>query len=195
VLIDATRPLGFGHILPRGLLREPPAGLARAHAVIITRYDAAAPPPFETSSAWLYPVAGRRPLAYTRPAWTGWRDAGDQRHELHAIAARRPYIACAIGNPAAFARLARRHFADLAGCETFADHHAFAPADIDGVFQHARGAGADAVIVTEKDWVKWRALVDVKALPLPVYRPELTIEFVRGSAALDELLASVLGDS
>ena len=30
VLIDALEPFGFGHVLPRGLLREPLAGLARA---------------------------------------------------------------------------------------------------------------------------------------------------------------------
>ena len=30
VLVDATRPFGFGHVLPRGLLREPLRGLSRA---------------------------------------------------------------------------------------------------------------------------------------------------------------------
>ncbi|HQY89929.1 MAG TPA: tetraacyldisaccharide 4'-kinase, partial [Tepidisphaeraceae bacterium] len=37
VLIDATNPFGFDHVLPRGLLREPVDGLKRAHAVLITR--------------------------------------------------------------------------------------------------------------------------------------------------------------
>src|SRR4029077_6547005 len=39
VLIDATNPWGFGHLLPRGLLREPLLSLARAGLVIITRVD------------------------------------------------------------------------------------------------------------------------------------------------------------
>src|ERR1700722_16404745 len=37
VLINATEPFGFGHVLPRGLLREPMAGLRRADALLITR--------------------------------------------------------------------------------------------------------------------------------------------------------------
>src|SRR5690606_20598353 len=37
VLIDATSPFGHGRVLPRGLLREPVAGLRRASAVLITR--------------------------------------------------------------------------------------------------------------------------------------------------------------
>src|SRR4051794_19424360 len=31
VLIDATTPFGYGHVLPRGMLREPLSGLRRAH--------------------------------------------------------------------------------------------------------------------------------------------------------------------
>src|SRR5688572_6731295 len=41
VLIDATEPFGFGHVLPRGLLREPMSALRRAHAIVITRSDQA----------------------------------------------------------------------------------------------------------------------------------------------------------
>src|SRR5262249_22620882 len=41
VLIDATNPWGFGHLLPRGLLREPVSSLRRANLVVITRVDQA----------------------------------------------------------------------------------------------------------------------------------------------------------
>ena len=38
-LIDATCPFGYGHLLPRGLLREPVQNLARAQILVITRHD------------------------------------------------------------------------------------------------------------------------------------------------------------
>jgi len=43
VLVDAARPIGNGHLLPRGLLREPPTALARAQVVIATRSDRVTP--------------------------------------------------------------------------------------------------------------------------------------------------------
>jgi tetraacyldisaccharide 4'-kinase len=41
VLLDALAPFGFEHVFPRGTLREPLAGLARAHCVVLTRADMA----------------------------------------------------------------------------------------------------------------------------------------------------------
>src|SRR4051794_35567561 len=43
VLIDATTPFGYEHVLPRGLLREPLSGLSRASAFLLTRVDQALP--------------------------------------------------------------------------------------------------------------------------------------------------------
>lgn len=39
VLIDALNPFGYGHLLPRGLLREPLDALRRADLVVLTRAD------------------------------------------------------------------------------------------------------------------------------------------------------------
>src|SRR5215208_3969363 len=41
VTLDATAPWGGGHMLPRGRLREPVSGLARADCVVITRAEQA----------------------------------------------------------------------------------------------------------------------------------------------------------
>lgn len=41
VLLDAARPFADGHVLPRGLLREPMQNLRRASAVIFTHADLA----------------------------------------------------------------------------------------------------------------------------------------------------------
>ena len=42
VAVDASEPWGGGHMLPRGRLREPRAGLRRADCVVITRAEMAA---------------------------------------------------------------------------------------------------------------------------------------------------------
>ena len=37
VLIDASNPFGYDHVLPRGLLREPLSGLQRANIIVLTK--------------------------------------------------------------------------------------------------------------------------------------------------------------
>ncbi len=44
VLIDATQPFGYGHVLPRGLMRESKRGLSRADVVALTRAISSRPP-------------------------------------------------------------------------------------------------------------------------------------------------------
>jgi tetraacyldisaccharide-1-P 4'-kinase len=39
VTVDAGTLIGNEHLLPRGVLRESPYGLKRAHALIVTRFD------------------------------------------------------------------------------------------------------------------------------------------------------------
>jgi tetraacyldisaccharide 4'-kinase len=39
VLLDALEPLGFGHVFPRGTLREPLEGIARADVLALSRAD------------------------------------------------------------------------------------------------------------------------------------------------------------
>ena len=39
VLLDALEPFGFGHVFPRGWLREPVEGLRRADVVVLSRAD------------------------------------------------------------------------------------------------------------------------------------------------------------
>ena len=39
VLLDALEPLGYEHVFPRGTLREPVEGLARANVIALSRAD------------------------------------------------------------------------------------------------------------------------------------------------------------
>ena len=47
-VLDALEPFGYGHVFPRGALREPPEGLRRADAVILSRADDVPPDQRET---------------------------------------------------------------------------------------------------------------------------------------------------
>ena len=43
VLINAVEPFGYGRLMPRGALREPPAGLKRAQVIVVTNSDRVSP--------------------------------------------------------------------------------------------------------------------------------------------------------
>jgi tetraacyldisaccharide 4'-kinase len=73
VLLDATQPLGNGHLLPAGPLRERPDSLARAHSILLTRAEETAP---AATLATLAPFTSAPvvPITFTTGSPTSIRD-------------------------------------------------------------------------------------------------------------------------
>jgi tetraacyldisaccharide 4'-kinase len=172
VLVDATNPFGHGHVLPRGLLREPLAGLRRADAILITRADHAAAAD-----------AVAREVARHHPAAPVFRCA----HALDARAAagRRTVAFCGIGNPAGFVASLATAGVTVAGSRAFADHHAYTANNLVGLRDEAAAAGAEVLVTTEKDWVKVERLGPAAGGDgkLPVVALPLSIRFVGADGA------------
>ncbi len=184
VLIDATRPFGFDHVLPRGLLREPPRNLRRADAVIVTRADQITTDALRDLDRRIERYAGRPPIAHTVHAWAN----------ADAFTGRTVLAACGIGNPEAFRATLAKHAGSIADFQAFDDHHAYTAEGLRALFDRAVAAGADAVVTTEKDYVKWRPLLDASdaSPPLPILRPRVSIAFLDGQAALDGRIRETL---
>jgi tetraacyldisaccharide 4'-kinase len=185
VLLDATEPFGFDHVLPRGTLREPPSGLARAQVVVLSRADML--PPAERDAV------RRRALALSPHA--AWCEVEHRPTALidhlgvatsPAALADEPVAAfCGIGNPAGF-----RHTLDALGYRVtswreFPDHHDYSRDDVDSLAAWARAAGAGHVLCTRKDLVKLR-IGALGGTPLRAVGVEL--RFLAGEEALDAAL-------
>lgn len=183
VLLHAAEPFGFGHVLPRGLLREPVAGLRRAGAVVLTHATAADGGAIERILATIrrhnsgVPVyrCVHRPTCLREPAGLG---GGDVERPLAALAGRRVFAFCGIGNPAAFESTLVEFGGPLAGRHWFPDHHAYSPADLARVHAAARQAGATVLVTTEKDWVKLAPLPTARDEELPLWRLDVAAEFL-----------------
>lgn len=186
VLVDASRTLASARLLPGGLLREPPAALTRADAVLLTRVDRAGPAATGETAAWVTRWHGRPPLASFAHRWSGV-DAYPPAGAAPAIAGRRLYAAAGIGHPRAFAEQLAAAGAEVVGAARLADHHRPTAGGLARLHADARAAGADAVATTEKDRVKW-AMLDPGPDALPVLVPRLRFEPVAGEAALLALL-------
>jgi tetraacyldisaccharide 4'-kinase len=191
VLIDATCPWGFGHLLPRGLLREPQAHLARADAVLITRADQVEPDALTAIDREVEQLTGRPPLAHTAHRWAELRH-GDHTLPLEHLITRRVVAVSAIGNPAAFERTLRQHCREVLAHHRFDDHHAYTAAELADLLTQAKRADADAVITTEKDYVKWKPLLAADETAIPILRPRVGIEYLDGQAEVAARLAWLL---
>ena len=158
VLIDAMNPFGFGHLLPRGLLREPLSALRRADAALITRSDLVSESDLMAIQATLLQNApgldGRILRVSFRPA--GLLSVTRQRSELSSVRDQPVFLMTGIGNPEAFAATCRGAGLQIAGSRWFADHHHYSDSDLKAVQAEALMTDANRIVTTLKDLVKLR---------------------------------------
>jgi len=197
VAIDATQPFGYGHCLPRGLLREPLAALRRAGLVVLTRSDQV--------SAEELAVIESRVRRYVRPDVLIVRATHAPRQLVGLDGAAEPATALrgvkvlalsGIANPAAFARTLESLGASVVARREFADHHAYTAADVGEVVRAAAEAGAERIVTTSKDFVKLAAGEVRAAWPqgARVAALEIEMELAGGATVLDGVLRRVVGE-
>ena len=193
VTVDATDPFGCGHLFPRGMLREPLAGLARAQAVVLTRSDAVEP---DRRRAIVEALAdncrhrGPRVWAEAAHAPHRLRTRAGRELPLDAIRGRRVAAFCGIGNPAAFRGTLERLGAEVVEFRPFPDHHLYTADDVAMLGGLATAARAAFAITTLKDLVK---LPHETLGDTPLFALEIAIEFLAGELELDRLVQAALG--
>jgi tetraacyldisaccharide 4'-kinase len=190
VLIDALEPFGFGHVFPRGLLREPLAGLRRAGVVVLSRADLVDETErrrireivrrYNAHAAWCEVRHAPRTLLESRGAGVPGVESS-----LETLRGRRVVGFCGIGNPEGFRRTLAGLGCELVDFREFPDHHAYERADVDSLAQAASAANADLLVCTHKDLVKLR--LD-RLAGRPLQAVVVGVEFLVGEA---ELLAKL----
>jgi tetraacyldisaccharide 4'-kinase len=189
VLLDALEPFGFGHVFPRGTLREPVEGLRRADAVVLSRANLLDAD--QRSDVWRT-VRVHAPAAICAEAVHAPRalvSADGQQAALETIRGQPVAAFCGIGNPAGF-----RHTLDACGCRVagfreFPDHHRYTPGDVERLAQWSRGLGVSAVVCTCKDLVK---LPSGQMGDQPLWAVKIEMEFQTGQELLESRLESIL---
>ncbi|HEY8368318.1 MAG TPA: tetraacyldisaccharide 4'-kinase [Thermodesulfobacteriota bacterium] len=154
VLVDARTGLATGRLLPAGPLREPPAALARAHVILLTKV-----PKSGNRDGLLRQIRALAPRAAVfesryRPTAIGplGGPAAPLGEASGVLAGRRVVALSGLADPSSFHEL----LAELGAVEVrplaFPDHHAYGPADYRRIAEAA--SAADVVVTTEKDAVK-----------------------------------------
>lgn len=188
LLIDKTNPFGNGHLLPRGVLREPVKHLRRASYIFLTKSDGRRDPELEEIIREHKPGAELIECTH-RPRYL--REVfGLQREELGALAGRRVAAFCGIAVPEGFAAFLRGHGAELVHHRWFLDHHHFTREEREAFHADALAAGAEWIVTTEKDAVR---LDPEPGSPLPLFYLRVEIELLSGAADFDAAVERICG--
>ncbi|MBF0414191.1 MAG: tetraacyldisaccharide 4'-kinase [Magnetococcales bacterium] len=172
LLLDAHNPLGNGRILPGGLLREFPAAMARAHAIIMTR--AAQEVDRLATSAVIHQFAPGMPTAYCYHKPLHWIRVGDgQILPLDALKGQQVLAFCGIAQPESFRDTLHDIQVSPVHFIAYPDHHVVTVPEIRQLEALAHACGASALVTTQKDWVK----IPLNATHLPLYVLVIGISF------------------
>jgi tetraacyldisaccharide 4'-kinase len=181
IVVDATNPLGNGHLLPRGPLRERPAALRRVGP---------------RGLLWLSNARDRGPEPELDGLLAEALGFGLRGPVESALEARAPglrgaavFLLAGIARPERFAGHARALGARVVGQAFFADHHPFGPADLASVRARAAAAGAERIVTTEKDLVRIHGSLEPGTLEgMPIEALPVDLRVLRGGDALEAAL-------
>jgi tetraacyldisaccharide 4'-kinase len=181
LLLDAAEPFGNGYLLPRGPLREPIAALHRADAIVFTRSQGAPTETQHEMSRMIQP----KPVFHCRHTPVVRRVLPamallDKNESLHGavlpgdILKDRPvFIFSALARNDTFRAALSEMGARIVGSMEFGAHHSYAPKDIEDLVQAGQRSGCNALVTTDKDWVRLPRI----ALPLELIVIGVDIEF------------------
>jgi tetraacyldisaccharide 4'-kinase len=157
VMARAQRPWGNGRLLPAGPLREPLASLARADLIVATGAPGVANAREVVDAVEEH--APRVPVVTAMLAPSECWEAGRMRPvRLAELGGKRLVAFAGIAIPSAFAETLRDTGAVVEDLIAFADHHWYGSDDVARLDARADELGVDALVTTEKDWVRLRRL-------------------------------------
>ncbi len=186
LLVDKTNPFGNGHLLPRGILREPVKHLRRASYVFLTKSSGQRDAELEELIQRHNPGVDIIECAH-RPQYLQ-RVGTAERQPLEFLRDRRVAAFSGIATPESFEKFLRDLGAGLEQTQRFLDHHRFSVEDLEAIFSQASRAKLDFIVTTEKDAVRIPTGYEP---PLPLYYLRLEIEIIHGAADFDEAVSRI----
>jgi tetraacyldisaccharide 4'-kinase len=174
VLVDSTNPFGNGHLLPRGILREPAENIKRADFIFITKSDGNT----DALRARLRTMNEKAEIAECRHRPRYYKNAfSSEILPLEAVKGMKVVTLSGIAAPMSFEKSVMKMGAKILSRERYPDHYRYKERDIIDVIDNAAELKADAILTTEKDAVR---LPRLQATKVPIYYMRMDIEIIKG---------------
>ena len=152
VLVDSTNPFGNGHMLPRGVLREPVRNLKRADIIFLTKCRgdvSAVREEVRKYNTRAEIVECNHTPKVPKDVWSR------EEFPLDWLKGKTTCTLSGIASPKGFENSLRHLGAKVVWCERYADHHRYDSSQILYALNRTADMGADALVTTEKDAVRF----------------------------------------
>ncbi len=189
VLLDATCPFGFDYLLPRGLLREPLTGLARASHFFITK----------SQGIDLAPIIARI-REYNRDAEiiSCYYEAvalvdvhSGECLPVTELQGLNIFVMAGIAQPDGFVKQLKDLGAFVQRVYQYADHHRFRREEIEHVYKRARNWNVDAIVMTEKDAVRFSHRSGADMRSCPVFYLKVAVKITEGEEEFTDCILRI----
>lgn len=196
IAIDATNPFGGGHLLPRGLLREPISSIRRAKAVVITRADQVESATIQQIKSTLLNYKADLLIATCCHKPIALVSLSGEEYPLSKLIDKKVLGFCGIGNPDNFKKTLISLGVELTDFLIFNDHHKYSCGDLRDICDCSHKNSTDFILTTEKDFTKITALSVQKHGLNPelanFYQLKIEINFLTGQAKLKRLIETAI---
>jgi tetraacyldisaccharide 4'-kinase len=186
VLVDRTNPFGNEQLLPRGILREPIKNVRRAGFIFITKSNGDGAPELKRRLREMNPDAEisecRHCARFLRNVYTR------ERVDLGLLKGMTVGAVSGIAVPKGFEDELIRQGARVIYHKRYADHHRYSQQEIINVINKSLQRGAEAVITTEKDAVRFPF---IERRDVPIYFLRVEIEMLSGTEAFNDWVSRI----
>ncbi len=182
VLVDATNPFGNGHMLPRGVLREPARHLKRADIIFLTKCRG------DTTEviAEIRKYNQKAEIVECTHAPRALKDVWSrEEYPLAWLEGRTLCTLSGIASPKGFENSLRHLGAKVVWCERYADHHRYDSSEVLYALNRTADMGADALVTTEKDAVRFPRF---ETTPVKCLYLRIAIEILKGSENFQQII-------
>ena len=187
-LVDSTDPFGNGHVLPRGLLREPVKNISRADYIFLTKSDGSHKLRHLRTFIRRYNKRAEIIECRHRPQYLEEVFHRGQKYELTELANTKVASISAIACPVSFEKFLEEQGAEIVERIHYADHHAYTEQEIIDFINAAKKAGAEYILTTEKDAVR---IPKIDRMDIPILFLRIQIDILNGQESFDQCIKRI----
>ncbi|MBO5762311.1 MAG: tetraacyldisaccharide 4'-kinase [Lentisphaeria bacterium] len=188
VLVDSTDPFGTGHVLPRGMLREPIKNIRRADYIFLSKSDGSHKMIHLKNFIRRHNRRAEIIECCHKPKYLEMVYSRGVQEPLEKLRGAKVAALSAIAVPASFEAFLTSLGAELVATESYADHHRYTRQEIIDFVNVAKAAGADFIMTTEKDAVR---IPKLDSLDVPMYFLRVEIDILSGQESFDQCISRI----